>query len=121
VGHRLALAALALAYGEQVEFSGPLYRQTSVDGSSLRIWFDHAGGLVAKGGPLTGFEIAGKDHKFFPAMARIEGQSVVVSNPQIKNPKFVRYGWANSPTMNLFNGVGLPASPFTSEKKIPKP
>jgi len=122
VGHRLALAALDLAYGEQVEDSGPLYRQTSVDGRELRVWFDHdASGLVAKGGPLTGFEIAGADHKFVPAAARIEGQSVVVSSPEVAEPKFVRYGWANSPTANLFNGAGLPASPFTSEKQIPKP
>jgi sialate O-acetylesterase len=122
VGHRLALAARALAYGENVEYSGPLYRQTTPDGSELKVWFDHdASGLVAKGGPLTGFEIAGKDHKFVPATAKIEGQSVVVSSPDVREPKFVRYGWANSPTVNLFNGAGLPASPFTSEKNIPKP
>ena len=122
VGHRLALAARALAYGENVEYSGPLYRQTTPDGSELRVWFDHdASGLVAKGGPLTGFEIAGKDKKFVPATAKIEGQSVVVSSPEVSQPKFVRYGWANSPTVNLFNGAGLPASPFTSEKNIPKP
>jgi len=122
VGHRLALAARALAYGENVEYSGPLYRQTSVDGSELKVWFDHdASGLVAKGGPLTGFEVAGKDHKFVPATAKIEGQSVVVSSPDVSQPEFVRYGWANSPTVNLFNGAGLPASPFTSEKDIPKP
>ena len=122
VGHRLALAARALAYGENVEYSGPLYRQTTPDGNDLKVWFDHdASGLVAKGGPLTGFEIAGKDHKFVPATAKIEGQSVVVSSPEVPEPKFVRYGWANSPTVNLFNGAGLPASPFTSEKDIPKP
>lgn len=122
VGHRLALAARALAYGEQVEYSGPLYRQTTTDGSELKVWFDHASsGLVAKGGPLTGFEIAGKDHKFVPATARIEGESVVVSSSQVEEPEFVRYGWANSPTVNLFNGAGLPASPFTSEMEVPKP
>jgi sialate O-acetylesterase len=122
VGHRLALAARALAYGEQVEYSGPLYRQTTPDGSQLQVWFDHASsGLVAKGGPLTGFEIAGKDHQFVPATARIDGQSVMVSSPQVEKPKFVRYGWANSPTVNLLNGAGLPASPFTSEREIPKP
>lgn len=122
VGHRLALAALDLAYGEQVEDSGPLYRQTTGDGSALRVWFDHdASGLVAKGGPLTGFEVAGADHKFVAATAWIEGASVVVSSPEVPEPEFVRYGWANSPTVNLFNGAGLPASPFTSETAIPKP
>ena len=122
VGHRLALGARVLAYGEQVEDSGPLYRQTSVDGNELQVRFDHdASGLVAKGGPLTGFEVAGADHKFVSATARIEGQSVVVSSPEIAEPRFVRYGWANSPTVNLFNGADLPASPFTSEQEIPKP
>lgn len=122
VGHRLALAARALAYGEQVEYSGPLYRQTTTDGSDLKVWFDHdASGLVAKGGSLTGFEIAGEDHKFVPATARIDGKSVVVSSPQVENPEYVRYGWANSPAVNLYNGAGLPASPFTSEQNMPRP
>lgn len=122
VGHRLALAARALAYGESVEYSGPLYRQTSVDGSQLRVWFDHAkSGLVSKGGSLTGFEVAGADHHFFPAKARIDGRSVVVSSPQVPVPEYVRFGWSNTPVVNLFNGAGLPASPFTSELDIPKP
>jgi sialate O-acetylesterase len=122
VGHRLALAARALAYGEQVEYSGPNFRQTSVRGSQIQVWFDHAGsGLVAKGGPLSGFEVAGEDEKFFPASAQIDGQTVVVSSPQVREPKYVRYGWANYPVVNLFNGDGLPASPFTTEKEIPQP
>ncbi|MGC2161151.1 MAG: sialate O-acetylesterase [Silvibacterium sp.] len=123
VGHRLALAARALAYGEPVEYSGPAYRQTTVDGSELQLWFDHAAsGLVAKGGgPLTGFEIAGEDHNFVPATARIDGETVLVSSPQVSNPQYVRYGWANYPTVNLFNAAGLPASPFTTEKNIPQP
>jgi len=45
----------------------------------------------------------------------------VLSSPQVHDPEFVRYGWANYPTVNLFNGAGLPASPFTSEKNIPQP
>lgn len=126
VGHRLALAARALAYGEHIEYSGPIYRQTSIEGDQVRVWFDHAsGGLVAKGGPLTGFEVAGADHKFVPATARIEhssfGDTVLVSSPQVTDPEFVRYGWANAPVVNLYNDAGLPASPFTSEKEIPRP
>lgn len=122
VGHRLALAARVLAYGEQVEYSGPLFRQTSIDGSRIRVWFDHVGsGLVANGGPLTGFEVAAGDRKFVPAMARIDGMSVVVSSPQVPEPEYVRFGWANAPAVNLFNGAKLPASPFTSEKNIPRP
>jgi sialate O-acetylesterase len=109
-------------YGEQVEYSGPLFRETSTDSDGMRVWFDHAAeGLSAHDGPLTGFELAGADHKFVSASARIDGASVVVTNPSIENPKYVRYGWSNAPTSTLFNSAGLPASPFTSEPDIPKP
>lgn len=116
VGVRLALAARAIAYHEGVEFSGPLFRQTSTDGSSsIRAWFSHADGLTAKGSSVEGFEIAGDDHRFAPASGRIDGNSVVLDYPEIKRPKYVRYAWANVPSANLYNGAGLPASPFSSE------
>lgn len=116
VGARLALAARALAYGEQTEYSGPLFRLAAPDGPGMRVWFDHAGDqLSAKGGSLEGFEIAGDDHRFVKADARIEGSTVVVTSPRVPAPAFVRYGWANAPVVNLYNSTGLPASPFTSE------
>jgi len=120
VGARLALAARALAYGENVEYSGPLFRQAVVLSEGIRVWFDHAGGgLVAKGDTLQGFEIAASDGRFVPATARIDGNTVLVTCAQVADPKYVRYGWANAPTINLFNADGLPASPFTSEEPIP--
>jgi sialate O-acetylesterase len=116
VGLRLALAARAIAYGEKLEWSGPLYRQVAQEDHSLRIWFDHASGLTAKGaavaGEVTGFEVAGADAKYSPADARIEGESVVVSSAAVLKPVSVRYAWAASPNCNLFNREGLPASPF---------
>ena len=122
VGARLALAARALAYGEEVEYSGPAFRQAVPEGNVVRVWFDHtADGLVAKGGALRGFEIAGQDGKFVSASARIDGLTVAVSSPQVTTPRYVRYGWANAPVVNLFNSVGLPASPFTSQQEIPAP
>jgi sialate O-acetylesterase len=114
VGHRLALAARDLSYGESVEYFGPMFRQATSEGASLRVWFDHAKGLMAKGGGLTGFEVAGADGKFMPATANIEGETLVVSSPDVPEPANVRYGWANNPQCNLFNDEGLPASPFTS-------
>jgi sialate O-acetylesterase len=117
VGLRLARGARALSYGEAVEYYGPMFRQATPEGSSIRAWFDHARGLSAKGGAVTGFEVAGKDGRFVPATATVDGESVVASNPEVLAPVFVRYGWANSPQCNLFNGEGLPASPFTSEKE----
>ena len=115
VGRRLALAARAITYGEQLEYSGPLYRQVTPEGDSLRVWFDHAGGLEAKGA-LTGFEVAGEDGQFAPAEAKIDGSTVVLRSATVPMPVTARYGWANSPECHLYNSAGLPASPFTSLK-----
>ncbi len=114
VGLRLARGARFLTYGEAIEYYGPIFRQATPEGAALRVWFDHAKGLAAKGGELTGFEIAGADQQFSPATATIERDTVVVSSPSVAQPAYVRYGWANSPLCNLFNGESLPASPFTS-------
>lgn len=116
VGKRLALAARAISYGEKIEFSGPLFRSAVPQGTSLRVLFDHAdSGLVAKGDILKGFEIAGEDKKFEPAEARIEGTNVDLTSPKVTAPRYVHYGWSGNPDCTLYNKVGLPASPFTSE------
>jgi sialate O-acetylesterase len=112
VGLRLSLAARSITYGEKIEWSGPLYRQITQEEHALRIWFDHANGLMAKGVAVTGFEVAGADGKYSPADAKIEGTSVVVSSAAVPAPVSVRYGWAPNPNCNLFNKEGLPASPF---------
>ena len=114
VGNRLARAARALSYGEAIEYSGPLFRQATPEGNAIRVWFNHAKELTTKTGELTGFEVAGADGKFVAATARIDGVTLMVSSAEVAEPVFVRYGWANSPDCNLFNGEGLPASPFTS-------
>jgi sialate O-acetylesterase len=118
VGLRLALAARVIAYGEKIEYSGPLFRQTTLEGQTLRVWFDQVGGgLATKGGEtLKGFEIAGANGKFEKAEARIEGATVVVSHPAIAAPRWVRYGWADNPEVNLYNQADLPASPFSSKE-----
>ena len=116
VGQRLALAARALAYGEKTEYSGPLYQAMRVQGGKIAISFTHAGGgLVAKDGDLKGFTIAGADGKFVPAKAEISGSNIIVAAVGVTNPKAVRFGWANTPEVNLFNKEGLPASPFRTD------
>ena len=115
VGARLAVAARGMVYGEAVDYSGPLFRQATKDGSAMRVWFDHATGLQSKGGALAGFEVAGADRQFVPATAVIHGESVEVTSDQIKTPEYVRFGWGNVTAANLYNGAGLPASTFTSE------
>ncbi len=122
VGSRLALAARAVAYGEQLEYSGPLFRQAATEGGSLRVYFTHAEGLMARGGTLEGFEVAGGDKRFHPATARVDGTTVLASADGVAHPRYVRYAWANAPIQaNLFNGAGLPASTFTSAEHIPPP
>jgi sialate O-acetylesterase len=117
VGLRLALAARAVAYGEKIEYSGPMFRQATREGNTMRIWFDHAGsGLVAKGGRLLGFEIAGEDGKFVSADAVIDGTAVVASSGSVARPVHVRYGWKDDPRCSLYNVEGLPASPFASRE-----
>ena len=116
VGQRLALAARALAYGEKIEYSGPLYQSLQAKGNEIVLSFTHlGGGLVAKAGPLKGFTIAGADGKFVPANAKIEGSNIIVSAASVAEPKAVRYGWENVPDVNLFNEEGLPASPFRTD------
>ena len=118
VGRRLALAAETVAYGLPGESSGPVFTTLKTGPGVVRLDFAHTtGGLVAKGGALTGFAIAGADGKFVRADAKIDGDtSVEVSSPAVPNPTDVRYGWADSPVCNLYNGFGLPASPFRTGK-----
>jgi sialate O-acetylesterase len=116
VGERLALAARALAYAEPIEYSGPVFDSMRVQGGRAVLTFTHhGGGLVAPGGELIGFTIAGADGVFHLANARIDGETVVVSSPAVTAPTTVRYGWENVPAGNLFNRTGLPASPFRSD------
>ena len=70
---------------------------------------------MSQGGPLTGFTIAGADKVFHSARAWIRGRTVVVASDAVREPVAVRYGWANVPDVNLYNGAGLPASPFRTD------
>ena len=120
VGRRLALAAMKVAYGEDdIVYSGPTFKDAQFTGQKAILSFDNVGGglmVKEKYGYLKGFEIAGRDRKFRYAPARIEGDKVVVSHPEVPEPVAVRYGWANSPIDdNLFNAEGLPAVPFRTD------
>ncbi len=117
VGRRLALNARAKTYGENISYSGPIYDSYVIDGNKIYISFKHtAGGLKIKDGDkLKGFTIAGLDKNFYWADAEIVGDKVIVSCPEVTYPVAVRYAWAINPIFNLFNGVGLPASPFRTD------
>jgi sialate O-acetylesterase len=116
VGARLALAARALAYGEKIEYSGPMFESMKVEGDKAVLSFTHVGkGLTFKGEMLQGFTIAGEDHVFHPAKAEITDGHVVVRSDKVSRPVAVRYGWSSNPTVNLENKDGLPASPFRTD------
>jgi sialate O-acetylesterase len=117
IGRRLSLWALGDVYNQKVAAtSGPLPAGHEIRNGEIILSFRHTnGGLVAKDGELKGFIIAGEDRQWKPAKARIEGDKVIVSSPDVKQPSVVRYAWENFPACNLFNGAGLPASPFRQE------
>jgi sialate O-acetylesterase len=117
VGKRLALWALAKVYGQDLVYSGPIYKSMAVEGQKIRVQFDHVGsGLAASDGkPLIDFTIAGADQKFVPATAEIDGNSLVVHSDQVTEPVAVRYAWRKDATPNFANKEGLPASPFRTD------
>ncbi|MGR3811831.1 sialate O-acetylesterase [Jiulongibacter sp. NS-SX5] len=119
VGLRLALNALQNTYGMSIVGSGPRFSSVSFKKGKATLTFNSIGsGLEAKDkfGYLKGFEIAGADKKFYFAKAEINGNTVVVSHPEVSKPAAVRYGWSNSPVdSNLYNKQGLPASPFRTD------
>ncbi len=129
VGHRLALAARHVAYGEDIVYSGPTYDAIKIESDKVAVSFKNVNGGLAilpkpvtregevpvAGDKLTGFSIAGPDKRFVWADAVIDGDKVIVSSPEVKEPVAVRYGWAGYIECNLYNKDGLPAGPFRSD------
>jgi sialate O-acetylesterase len=117
VGYRLAQWALAKTYGKtDVSYSGPVYKEMKTEGKKIKLFFDYGEQeLVAQGGHLTHFEIAGIDQQFVPAKAKIIGNAIEVSSRKVKAPEAVRFAWDNIAEPNLFNAQGLPASAFRTD------
>ena len=117
VGHRLALWALAKTYGKEgLEYSGPVYESMEIRNKKIVLQFNHADkGLKQNGKELSEFYVAGEDQEFYPAKAKINGNTVVVSSSKVKNPVAVRFAFTNGALPNLFNSGGLPASAFRTD------
>jgi sialate O-acetylesterase len=119
VGRRLAAIALNKTYGKNTASSGPVYQSFKTEGDKIIISFTNTGnGLLAKDkyGYVKGFEIAGADKRFYYATAMIEGDKIVVKNPNVAQPVAVRFGWADDAgDDNLFNKEGFPAAPFRTD------
>ncbi len=118
VGNRLALAAAKVAYGDDLVYSGPVYKDFQIKGNKMILTFEHTGsGLKAIGEVPKGFAIAGKDQKFVWAKAKIKGHQITVWSADVKEPVAMRYAWADNPDQaNLYNQEGLPASPFRTDQ-----
>jgi sialate O-acetylesterase len=119
VGTRLASAARSISYGAKTDGFSPTLLQATTEPDGMRAWLTHAEGLAPKTGAVEGFEIAGPDHKFVPAQARIEKvdgmTTVVATSSAVKEPMYIRYAWASYMTTYLYNNAGLPMGTFTSE------
>lgn len=116
VGKRLALLALAKTYGKNdLACSGPVFKSLKSEGNQLRVQFDHTeGGLVTRDGKAPDwFEIVdAEEGGFVKADARISGDSIILSSPEVKRPHAMRFAWSQVATPNLMNGRGLPAGAF---------
>lgn len=116
VGRRLAMVAEKQVYGRNVVSSGPVYKEMAVSGNAIRLSFTNTDrGLVAQGGTLKGFAVAGSDHKWYWADASIRGDKVIVSSASVPNPVAVRYYWASYVDATLANRDGWPAFPFRTD------
>jgi sialate O-acetylesterase len=131
IGRRLALIALARDYSQNIEYSGPIYKDMRVDGNSVVIHFDHAdSGFRIPNGELKEFVIADENKRFYPAQVRIikpaitsnqggvgKMWSIVVWSKDVPHPVAVRYAWSDNPEgANLYNFAGIPASPFKTDQ-----
>lgn len=119
VGLRLAAIALNKDYKKPVTYSGPVFRTMTKEGSAVRVSFLHTGKKLVvhdKYNYLKGFELAGNDHKFYYAQAKLSGNEVIVSSDSVPDPVAVRYAWADDvPEANLYNDDGFPAVPFRTD------
>lgn len=115
VGLRLALLARKLVYGENIAAESPRFERACPENAAIRVWFDHAQGLHLSETGTSDFEVAGQDHSFFPATARVDGETILVHSDSVRRPMYVRYGWKAVVSQFLYNSADLPASTFTSE------
>lgn len=118
VARRLARWALAKDYGISIAYHSPEYKSMEFKDGKIVLSFDYldAGWRPFDVAEPIGFTIAGEDMKFVKAKAKIlPDNTIEVSSDKVPNPVAVRYGWADNPVVNMFNGVGLPLTPFRTD------
>lgn len=133
-GRRLALTARRLVYGEEIPFTGPVFRHARIEQNRIRLFFEGvAGGLTVGSAPasgsghvvavsslLKGFAVRGREGRWFPAEARIDGETILLSSDAVPKPLAARYGWKNRADGNLYDKSGLPAPPFRTDSDPPR-
>ncbi len=112
---RLALTVLENSYGQKIEGSGPVLKSVKRVDGAIQLTFDHAQGLNLKGDANRVFAVAGADLKFAWATPTINGDTVTLRSPDVAAPLTARFGWSDNPRAALYNGAGLPASPFRTD------
>ena len=116
VGRRLAALSLARTYGQKVAAEAPEFDHYTVRGNALTVHFnmsDIAEPFLADT-DIQGFTLQAPDGSWHKAVAHTEGQTVVVTSPEVAIPVAVRYGWADNPTCTLRTKSGFRVSPFRS-------
>ena len=122
-GERLARQVLKNIYGQNIPYTGPVYKSTTVTGSNVTVNFDYVndgvhGGLYAYANEITSFELSADGTTWYDAEAEISGDTVIVSSNNVSAPAYIRYSYEDGIVKSLgtnSNGVILPAAPF-SEK-----
>lgn len=118
-GERFAYWALAKTYGrEGIEYRSPQYKSMSISNDTISIQLDFAeDGLNSSSAESRGFEIAGSDRKFKPAkvVLRNKGRELLLTEPTIKNPVAVRYGFKNYMPVSMYSNLGFPLCPFRTD------
>lgn len=119
VGHRLALAARKYFYHEDdIKYSGPTFSRFEKHGNLMQVYFNNISETLVTNDQsisVSGFSVAGKDQKFYPADAKLESNTIELSSIQVPEPVAVRYAWSDMQRLNLYDSVGLPALPFRTD------
>jgi sialate O-acetylesterase len=122
LARRLALAALAEAYGHaDVPHRGPEFDRAEGCGQRIAIHLRHAetGLSTADGHPPRGFQVAGPDRRFVDARTDLGNGTILLWNDAIRQPHAVRYAWADDPDSNVCTATGWPLPPFQCAKGDP--
>lgn len=115
IGGCLALIAWNNLYDIDVEWQSKLVNNISIDDNKIMLGYSHAERfLTSDENLLPGFEVAGSDEIFYPAIGRIKGNIIELVAEEVSHPRSFRYGYTPFTDANLINESLLPASTFSS-------